>query len=45
MVDPLDSGIRSCVFSKLLDRPCVSSEYLIQLHAESASYDADGCFF
>ena len=39
MVDLLDSGNRACVFSKLLDRPCVSSEYLIQLQFEDTSYD------
>jgi len=43
MVDLLDSGIRCCVFPKLLDRPCVSSKYLIHLQSDGASYDAD-CF-
>jgi len=45
IIDLLDSCIRSCVFSKLLVGPYVSSEYLIQLQSEYTSYDFYGCFF
>ena len=44
MVELLASGIRSCAFSKLLERPCVSSDYLIQLESEDVTYDAASCF-